>query len=139
MLTKFFYRFWNFWLRLSEKIRFVLVGGFNTIIAYAIFWILLQLLGVNNYQISLLLSWTFSSVISYSLMRIFVFCSKEGWCSEYFKCVVSWCVSYICNAIILEVAVSLLGWNVYISQALAIAIYTCITYILFKYFAFRHQ
>lgn len=138
MLTKIFYRFWNFWLRLPEKVRFVLVGGFNTVVAYTIFWILLQILGAEKYQVSLLLSWILSSFISFSLMKIFVFCSKDGWCSEYFKCVASWGVSYVCNAVILELAVSWLGWNVYISQVFAVVIYTCVTYILFKYFAFRH-
>lgn len=138
MFTKFFYRFWNFWLRLPEKIRFVLVGGFNTVVAYSIFWVALQILGTSKYQISLLLSWVLSSFISFSLMRIFVFCSKDGWCSEYFKCVASWGVSYVCNAIILEIAVSYLQWNVYLSQIVAIIIYSCITYILFKYFVFHH-
>ena len=139
MLTKLFYKIWDFWLRQPEKLRFLLVGGFNTIIAYLLFILAILFLSEERYQESLILSWIISSFISFTLMKIFVFCTKGGWKSEYAKCVASWGVSYCVNAIVLEIFVGYLNWNVYFGQLIAIMCYMCVTYILFKHFAFRPQ
>ena len=139
MLTKLFYKFWNFWLRQPEKLRFLFIGGFNTAVAYLMFVVALFLLGEGSYQVSLVLSWVLSSFISFSLMKIFVFHSKGGWGSEYAKCVFSWGVSYCVNAILLEIFVEYLKWNAYFGQLVAILCYMCVTYILFKHFAFKTQ
>ena len=139
MLTRIFYRIWNFWLRLPEKMRFILIGGVNTVVAYIIFVISLLILGADVYQFCLLLSWILSSASSFVLMKTFVFCSKGHWFNEYSKCAISWVVSYFVNALILQILVSNLSWNVYIAQLIAIIIYSCVTYILFKYFAFHRR
>ena len=137
MLTRVFYKVWNFWLRLPEQIRFLVIGGFNTTVAYFIFVILLHILGTDSYQLSLLMSWILSSVTSFVMMKTFVFCTKGGWRNEYLKCVASWVVSYFINAIILGVLVQVAHWSVYWSQLVAIVVYSCVTYLLFKYFAFN--
>ena len=137
MLRKIFYKIWNFWLRLPEKLRFLVIGGFNTVIAYMIFVLCLLVAGTDKYQMCLLLAWILSSFVSFVMMKTFVFCTKGGWKSEYLKCAASWLVSYVVNAVILQILVQNLMWNIYLAQMLAVAICTCVTYILFKYFAFK--
>ena len=137
MLIRIFYRLWNFWLRLPEQLRFVLIGGFNTLAAYLIFMLCLLLWGEGRYQVCLAAAWVLSSFLSFSLMKIFVFCSTGGWCAEYVKCAASWVMSYAVNALVLELAVAGWQWNVCMAQAFPVVIYTCVTYLLFKYFAFR--
>ena len=40
-LTKAFWAIWNFWFKLPDKIRFLLVGGFNASVQYLIYACLL--------------------------------------------------------------------------------------------------
>ncbi len=138
MFTKIFYRFWDFWLRLPEKLRLLFLGGFNSILIYVIFVILSLIVGRNYYQYSLLVAWIVSSFISFSGMKIFVFCSNDGWCAEYYKCVISWVFNYFCNAIFLWICVDIFGVSIYLAQLAAFFIYTGIIYFIYTHFVFRH-
>lgn len=127
------------WCTISDKIRFLLVGGFNAAFSYIIFAIAIFLIGQEHYQLCVALQWIISSVFSFVNQKIFVFCTKGHWLKEYFKCCTTWIVSYICNAIILEIIVKFITKNVYIGQIASIFIASMVTYILFKYFAFKHH
>ncbi len=130
---------WNFWFKLPEKIRFLLVGGFNTVVSYLMFVGFIYVLGQDKYQLSLGLSWLLSSIISFSTQKIFVFETRGHWMSEYVKCLCSWSIGYVINAGALELSISVLALNVYIGQAAAIILTTIVTYLLFKYFAFKRR
>lgn len=130
---------YNKWCTLSDKIRFFLVGGFNAAFSYVIFSIALYLIGQEHYQICVALQWIISSVFSFVNQKLFVFCTKGRWVKEYLKCCTTWVVSYICNAVILELIVRFISKNVYIGQIFSILIASVVTYLLFKYFAFRHR
>lgn len=135
-----FWKIWNFWFTLPDKIRFVLVGGFNATVQYILFVLFLWILGEEKYQFSLVLSWVISSFSSFATQKIFVFCTKGNlakWVEEYIKCVGVWITSYFINAIILDLLVRLTNTTPYIAQIIAIACTTVSGYILFKYFAFR--
>lgn len=125
------------WFNFPEKIRFLLVGGFNTVVSYLIFAGFIQILGEASYQLSLVLSWILSSFISFSTQKIFVFQTKGNWCREYIKCLLTWTIGYLINAGTLELVVKVLRLDVYIGQAVSILLTTVITYILFKHFAFK--
>ena len=127
------------WCLISDKIRFLLVGGFNTCFSYIIFVIALNLLGEAHYQISVALQWIISSVFSYINQKFFVFCTKGNYIKEYFKCCATWVISYTCNALLLEFFVRYIQINVYLAQIIAVLIASVVTYILFKYFAFRKR
>ncbi len=130
---------YNKWCTIPDKIRFLLVGGWNAAFSYVIFSIALYIIGQQNYQICVALQWIISSVFSFVNQKVFVFCTKGHWFKEYFKCCTTWVVSYICNAIILEVIVRFITKNVYVGQLFSILMASVVTYILFKYFAFRHH
>jgi putative flippase GtrA len=130
---------WNILVKIPEKLRFLLVGGFNTVVSYLMFVGFTYWFGANYYQLSLVLAWMLSSVISFSTQKIFVFCTKGKWLKEYCKCCMSWMVAYLINAGMLELVVRVIGWNVYIGQGVAIVITTVVTYILFKKFAFKRS
>lgn len=127
------------WCSISDKIRFLLVGGFNAAFSYVIFAIAIYLIGIEHYQICVALQWIISSVFSFVNQKLFVFCTKGHWVKEYLKCCTTWAVSYACNAIILEFIVRYISKNVYLSQLVSIFLASIVTYVLFKYFAFRHK
>ena len=141
-LSKIFWKIWNFWFRISDKIRFLLVGGFNACVQYALYACFLYFCGEEIYQTALVLSWIISSFSSFATQKIFVFCTKGkfvDWLKEYIKCLGVWLVSYSINAIILGVLVKFAAINAYIAQIIAVACTTVSSYILFKYFAFKHK
>lgn len=127
------------WCSISDKIRFLLVGGFNAAFSYVIFAIAIYLIRSEHYQICVALQWIISSVFSFVNQKLFVFCTKGHWIKEYLKCCTTWAVSYACNAIILEFIVRYISKNVYLSQLVSIFLASIVTYVLFKYFAFRHK
>lgn len=125
------------WCKIPDKIRFLFIGGVNAAISYIIFAISLYLLGQEHYQICVTLQWVISSVFSYFNQKFFVFCTKGNYLKEYLKCCSTWAVSYFLNVIILELLVRFAIKNVYLSQFISIFLVSVVTYVLFKYFAFR--
>lgn len=141
LFIKIFWQIWNFWFALPDKIRFLLVGGFNATVSYLMYVGFILLLGEEKYWLSMTLAWIFSSFVSFATQKIFVFCTKgnlKDWVKEYIKCVGVWIVAYAINAIMLEIFVQFVQINVYLAQFLAIVCTTVSSYVLFKYFAFKH-
>ena len=128
---------YNSWCKIPDKIRFLVIGAINAGISYVIFAIAVYLIGEQYYQICAALQWILSSFISFANQKFFVFCTKGNWIKEYLRCCMTWLVSYILNSLILEVFVKYIDINVYLAQFLAIFTVSVVTYVLFKYFAFR--
>ena len=124
---------------ISDKIRFVIVGCINAAISYFIFAIALFVLGSEHYQFCVVLQWVISSVFSYLNQKFFVFCTKGNYIREYLKCCSTWAVSYFINVIILEILVRYIMKNIYIAQFISLFIVSVVTYVLFKYFAFKKR
>ena len=127
----------NILFKLPDFVRFIIIGCINASISYVIFAIAVFLLGQEHYQCCVALQWIFSSVISYLNQKFFVFCTKGNYVKEYLKCCSTWFISYLLNVIILEIFVRFITNNVYIAQFIALAIVSAVTYLLFKFFAFK--
>lgn len=128
---------YNWWCKIPDKIRFLFIGGVNAAISYIIFALAVYLLGNGHYQACVALQWGISSIFSFVNQKIFVFCTKGNWIKEYLKCCTTWFISYIFNVIILELIVKFVTKNVYVGQFVSIFLVSVLTYVLFKYFAFK--
>ncbi len=127
----------RYWFNLSDKIRFLFVGGFNAGVSYLIYSVFCIILGESAYQIALALAWAISSVVSFTTQKFLVFEADGNWIKEYLKCCTTWFFSYLINAGILEFIVKFLHLNVFIAQIIATLSAAVFTYVLFKKFAFR--
>lgn len=125
------------WFKLSDKIRFLLIGGFNAGVSYLIYSAICLILGEGAYQIALALAWAISSVVSFTTQKFLVFRGKGNWAKEYLKCCTTWVFSYLINAGLLELLVKMLHLNVFVAQIIATLAAAVFTYFLFKRFAFR--
>ena len=125
------------WFKIPDKIRFLFIGGLNAVISYFVFVLAVFVIGDKYYQICAALQWGISSVFSFVNQKVFVFGTKGNWIREYLKCCATWLISYIMNALILEVLVKYCRMNVYLAQILSIFSVSVLTYVLFKYFAFK--
>jgi putative flippase GtrA len=125
------------WFSLSDKIRFLFVGGLNAGISYVIYVLSVLILGENSYQISLGLAWAISSVTSFTTQRFLVFNVGGNLFKQYLKCCTTWVFSYLINAFLLEILVKKISCNVYLAQIIATIAAAVFTYVLFKKFAFK--
>ncbi len=127
------------WWKIDEKIRFLIIGVFNAAISYAIFALAFYLLKEVHYQACVALQWAISSIFSYINQKFFVFRTEGNYVKEYLKCCTTWLVSYFANVVILELLVRFVFNNVYVAQFISIFLVSVITYLLFKYFAFKKR
>lgn len=129
---------YEFWLKIDDKIRFVLIGGLNGMISYFIFAMLFLILGQGFDQICILGQWILSSPISYLNQKFFVFNTRGNYLKEYLKCCSTWIISYFLNVIIYKIFTLYIIKNEYIAQFVSLITVSVATYILFKYFAFKN-
>lgn len=139
----------NLWFSFPEKLRFLLVGGFNTVFA----WSVLTCLDWLFNQINTAFGWGFSEIsvanaalvvqyiitinFSFITMRYYVFRSHGNIVKEWVK---AWSV-YIFIYLINAPSMSLLMWMFDLAAWQAQGIYlvfsTIITFVLHKYYSFR--
>lgn len=139
----------NLWFSFPEKLRFLLVGGFNTVFA----WSVLTCLDWLFNQINTASGWGFSEIsvanaalvvqyiitinFSFITMRYYVFRSHGNIVKEWVK---AWSV-YIFIYLINAPSMSLLMWMFDLAAWQAQGIYlifsTIITFVLHKYYSFR--
>ena len=129
-------RLYDSWCGLDDKIRFLIIGCINAGLSYLLFVLFVLLLGEELRQLCVVLQWSIASIFSYFNQKFFVFCTKGNYLKEYIKCCATWFVSYVFNTIILEVLYKTLD-NVFIAQLISLFVVSVITYVLFKYFAFK--
>lgn len=127
---------YNKWCSINDKIRFLIIGCINAGLSYLLFVIFVLLLGEELRQLCIVLQWSISSIFSYFNQKFFVFCTKGNYLKEYIKCCSTWFISYLLNCIILELLLKILK-NVFVSQFVSLFIVSIVTYVLFKYFAFK--
>ena len=136
------------WFKFPQKMRFLLVGGFNTVFAYLV-------LNLFNILFSLLLKDTLSPVaianfaliiqyiltinVSFITMRYYVFQSHGNWRKEWLKAWSVYIFLYLINAPILTFMMAVLGWSTWLAQGLYLIFSTIITFLLHKYYSFRKK
>ena len=125
------------WFNISDKIRFLLVGGFNAGVSYLMYSAFCIILGETSYHTALAIAWIISSVVSFTTQKFLVFRGCGSWMREYIKCCTTWVFSYMINAGLLEMFVKIFHINVYLAQIIATLIAAIFTYVVFKKFAFK--
>lgn len=144
----------DFWFKQNEKLRFLLVGGFNTAVSFVIYYTILYLTNGKE-QLSLLLMNLININISIATMRYYVFQSHGPFWKEYTKAFSSYIVLYFINMALLAFFVSVVHitenlpadsiWleipnlNKAVAQICCVVIITCMTFFVHKYFSFRKE
>jgi len=128
----------NLWFKLDRRIRFILVGGYNTVFSFALFCALQYYVGEHLRPVLVLLITHIISIFnSFLSLRIFVFASKNNLLREYLKVNVVYCGYFIINAFLLFIFNDLLHFNVFLAQFLSVLILTIGAYFSHKHFSFK--
>ncbi|MDO8964770.1 MAG: GtrA family protein [Coriobacteriia bacterium] len=124
------------WFKLDERMRYVFVGGWNTIFAYGLYVILVTLVGARAY-VWLLVPVTIVSVTqSFYLHKYLVFRTRGGHLREYLRFYIVYGPVLIVNMFVLPALVGWLGLDPRIAQGVFTAVAIAATYLANKYFTF---
>ncbi len=140
------------WFAINQKIRFILVGGFNTILSFTIYYAFLYFTEGRE-QLSLLLMNLININISIITMRYYVFQGTGNFWREYIKAFSSYIVLYFINIGLLAFFVTMVhikenlpeecflqdipNLDKAAAQMCCIIIVTVLTFFTHKYFSFR--
>ena len=136
MIVETYRRLENFWFSINQKIRFLLVGGFNTGTSFLIYYAFLYITQGRE-QVSLLLMNVININISIMTMRYYVFQSKGNFINTgllaFFVRVIHFKEWLPADSIILMLP----NLNKAAAQLCCIVIITFLTFFIHKYFSFR--
>jgi putative flippase GtrA len=120
----------------GQKVRFLIVGAWNTFFGLALFYALIETRHTLNYQITLLCSFVLSTVQSHFSQRIFVWKSKQKYLAELSRFFLGTSIFYFVNAVLLPVLVEGVGLRVFISQCAITFFLTIASYFFQSKFVF---
>lgn len=128
------------WFKLPQQFRFLLVGGYNTVISYGIFCLMNFLFGVQLHYLLILAFCHFISVThSFLNLRFFVFRSNGHFWQEFLKVNLVYLGYFCCNATLLCTLKELVGINIFVAQLICILTLFVATYFLHKNFSFKKK
>ena len=123
------------WFKFPQKLRYLLVGGFNTVFGYLLFVFMVSFLGWT-YKAALIIGYIISTNVAIFTMRYYVFRSAENLKQEYIKAWGVYLSTMLLNYAAMFVMVDILNINQLGAQAFYTLFSVVFTYIMHKYFSF---
>ena len=124
-----------YWFKLNKKLRFLLVGGGNTVFSFLVFTI-----GISwfqwNYQVVLIITYLLSVNFSILSMRSLVFEGKGNLAKEYAKAAFVYLSLLLLNYAFLFLFIDLFAWNEIVAQFLYTLLAPISTFVLHNKFSF---
>jgi len=117
-----------------EQVRFLLVGGVNTVVGYGFFALFLLFFG---YLASLYLSYAVGVSVAFVLHRRFTFLVSGNVVVDFVRFVGVYVISLAVNTAVLPLMVEVAGLHPLAAQAVALVVTTLISYVGHKWFSFR--
>lgn len=117
-----------------RQVRFLMVGGFNTVVSYFVF---LSAEAVFEYRAALITTYFIGINLSVFTMRYLVFQSSIPLRRQYVKAVSTYILMLVCNYVFLYLAVECAGGRPWAAQAFFTVISTVALYFLHKEINFK--
>lgn len=122
----------------SEKIRYLLVGGYNTVFGYTFFVLLLLMFQDRvHYLVLLVLSHVVSVTNAYVAYKLLVFRTKGKWFQEYVRFNTVYLIVLLMNLITLPALVEIFSMNPVVGQAWFVVVTVTVSYLGHKHFSFK--
>ena len=128
----------DIWFRLPQKLRFLLVGGFNTAFSYLLFVFMVTIIALS-YKAALIICYIITINISIFTMRHYVFRSSKRLLHEYSKALGVYLSILLINYITMYIMVDICKINELIAQGIYTISITIFTYLMHKYVSFADR
>jgi len=125
------------WQRLMP-LRFVIVGGWNTIFSYLVFAVLYRLMGGGWGDVAVQVITAIIGITNaYVLHRFLTYRSHGNWWREYLRFYVVYGSQVALQAGCFFVFSTWIGWDGYVVQLVLTAIFTVLSYWAHKVYSFK--
>lgn len=129
-------------LATDQRLRFVSVGGVNTVVGYSLFAVFDLFLFAKvpfGYLLSLVFSYALGILLAFLLYRRFVFkVSGRVW-SDFLKFVSVYLVAIGVNLMILPLLIEIVGLNSLLAQAIVLVVTTLMSFFGHRELSFRRE
>lgn len=121
----------------DQRVRFLIVGGWNTVAGYLIFVGVHILLGVYLGNAGVVVAaYTIALPLSFLMQKLFVFTGAGGWMRQFGRFVLANSAVFVANLLFLPLFVGATGVGALPSQALFVFVSTIVSYLAHKHFSF---
>jgi putative flippase GtrA len=138
----------RFYDRHGEKLRYLVVGVYNTVVSFVVFWLAIHFLappleaasGWTAEAVALVLQWVVWVIMvvhSTIMMKYVAFRSKGHLGRQIIRAYMVYLPAQGISSVILWAAMTVFGLSAVVGQAAAVAIATVFSYIGHKYFTFK--
>jgi putative flippase GtrA len=128
----------NIFFRLSQEIRFILVGGWNTLFSLALFIFLYTYLqDYLHYMIIAVICHILSVIQSFVTLKYFVFRTKGNLLQEYIRINITYLGVLVCSLLLLYVFCDIYNLDPRLATFINAIIIASLSYLLHKFFTFR--
>lgn len=122
----------------NERLRFLALGGVNTVFGYGVFLTLYLILGGKfNYLIIAAVAHVIATSWAFYWHRNFVFRSTGFWPIEFIRYNIGLAWVFLLSVLLLFALVSGLGLHPVVAQAIAIFLSLVLSYFTHRHFSFR--
>lgn len=123
---------------LNDKVRYLLIGAFNTFFGYSVFAALWLLWGQTfHYIVVLAISHIIVVTSAFFCYRIWVFRKKGGIGGDFVRFNMVYLGAFIFNILVLPVLVEGMHFHPLVAQALVVVVTVVASYLLHRRFSFR--
>ena len=123
----------------SVELRFLLIGGWNTVVGLVIYTVVMSSLMKNHYLLALICSYLIAGTHSYITQRVFVWKSQGNVTSQFFRFGFVLLGQFATNALLLYLAVDVLGLDALISQYVVGFLIVVFTFYAHKHWTFHTE
>ena len=124
----------------EQKIRYLIIGGWNTIFGYGVFAALyFWLADTMHYLMILSISYILSITNAYVGYKLFVFKTRGNILREYLRFYAVYGISFLFNLASLPLFIEILKLNMYVAQAIVTMVTILGSYMLHKNFSFKEN
>ena len=122
----------------NEKIRYILIGAFNTFFGYSIFAALWMLWGQSlHYVVILALSHAIAVTNAFFGYRILVFRKTGGAWKDFVRFNMVYLGAFIFNILALPILIEVVNLHPLVAQALLVIVTVVASYLLHRRFSFK--
>jgi len=125
-----------------EKLRFLVVGGWNTLFSIAALWLLDRFVPYDpdsllHKQAVLVVHWVISVTQNFFTFKLLVFRSKGHWLHEYLRMYVTYAATFLIQSVLTLAVSQAFGLRLFWASLPSIAVIAVISYLGHRHFTFR--